>query len=106
MQAAIPELQKGFEASKPVLQQTAKDLAPVAQQAADIVAPVLKQALFSAGQAASDAAVELGKQMGARVVAAASSQEKVDLCLKHGFINFQYSCFAVLAVRQDTGLPA
>jgi len=30
------------------------------------------------------AAVELGKQMGARVVAAASSQEKVDLCLAHG----------------------
>ena len=30
------------------------------------------------------AAVELGKQMGVRVVAAASSQEKVDLCLKHG----------------------
>ena len=30
------------------------------------------------------AAVELGKAMGARVVAAASSQEKVDLCLKHG----------------------
>ena len=30
------------------------------------------------------AAVELGKQMGCRVVAAASTQEKVDLCLKHG----------------------
>ena len=30
------------------------------------------------------AAVELGKHMGARVVAAASSQEKVDLCLAHG----------------------
>jgi NADPH2:quinone reductase len=30
------------------------------------------------------AAVELGRAMGARVVAAASSQEKVDLCLKHG----------------------
>src|ERR1700761_8434312 len=30
------------------------------------------------------AAVELGKQMGARVVAAASSQEKVDLCIQHG----------------------
>src|SRR3954466_12927213 len=30
------------------------------------------------------AAVELGHAMGARVVAAASSQEKVDLCLKHG----------------------
>jgi NADPH2:quinone reductase len=30
------------------------------------------------------AAVELGKQMGARVIAAASSQEKVDLCKKHG----------------------
>ena len=30
------------------------------------------------------AAVELGKQMGARVIAAASSQEKVDLCLAHG----------------------
>jgi NADPH2:quinone reductase len=30
------------------------------------------------------AAVELGKQMGARVIAAASSQDKVDLCLKHG----------------------
>jgi NADPH2:quinone reductase len=30
------------------------------------------------------AAVELGKQMGARVVAAASSQAKVDLCLAHG----------------------
>src|SRR6201996_1868226 len=29
-------------------------------------------------------AVELGKAMGARVIAAASSQEKVDLCLKHG----------------------
>jgi NADPH2:quinone reductase len=30
------------------------------------------------------AAVELGKQMGARVVAAASSQAKVDLCIAHG----------------------
>lgn len=30
------------------------------------------------------AAVELGHAMGARVIAAASSQEKVDLCLKHG----------------------
>jgi len=30
------------------------------------------------------AAVELGKTMGARVIAAASSQAKVDLCLKHG----------------------
>ena len=30
------------------------------------------------------AAVDLGHQMGARVIAAASSQEKVDLCLKHG----------------------
>lgn len=30
------------------------------------------------------AAVEIGKVMGARVVAAASSQDKVDLCLKHG----------------------
>ncbi len=30
------------------------------------------------------AAVELGKAMGARVIAAASSQEKVDLCLRHG----------------------
>jgi NADPH2:quinone reductase len=30
------------------------------------------------------AAVELGKAMGARVIAACSSQEKVDLCLKHG----------------------
>ena len=30
------------------------------------------------------AAVELGKAMGARVVAACSSQDKVDLCLKHG----------------------
>ena len=30
------------------------------------------------------AAVELGKQMGARVIAAASSQEKIDLCRKHG----------------------
>ncbi len=30
------------------------------------------------------AAVELGKAMGARVVAAASSQEKVDLAVKHG----------------------
>ncbi len=30
------------------------------------------------------AAVELGKAMGARVIAAASSQGKVDLCLKHG----------------------
>ena len=30
------------------------------------------------------AAVELGKIMGARVIAAASSREKIDLCLKHG----------------------
>jgi NADPH2:quinone reductase len=30
------------------------------------------------------AAVELGKAAGARVVAACSSQEKVDLCIKHG----------------------
>jgi len=30
------------------------------------------------------AAVELGKVMGARVIAAASSQEKVDLCKQHG----------------------
>jgi NADPH2:quinone reductase len=30
------------------------------------------------------AAVELGKAMGARVIAAASSQEKVDLCMRHG----------------------
>ncbi|MDR3508016.1 MAG: NADPH:quinone oxidoreductase family protein [Caulobacteraceae bacterium] len=30
------------------------------------------------------AAVELGKAMGARVIAAASSQEKIDLCLRHG----------------------
>jgi NADPH2:quinone reductase len=30
------------------------------------------------------AAVELGKAMGARVIAAASSQEKVDLCKQHG----------------------
>ncbi len=30
------------------------------------------------------AAIELAKAMGARVIAAASSQEKVDLCLKHG----------------------
>jgi NADPH:quinone reductase len=30
------------------------------------------------------AAVELGKHMGARVVAACSTQEKVDLCLAHG----------------------
>lgn len=30
------------------------------------------------------AAVELGKAMGARVIAAASSQEKVDLAIKHG----------------------
>jgi NADPH2:quinone reductase len=30
------------------------------------------------------AAVELGKQMGARVIAAASSQEKIDLCKRHG----------------------
>jgi len=30
------------------------------------------------------AAVELGAAMGARVIAACSSQEKVDLCLKHG----------------------
>jgi len=30
------------------------------------------------------AAVELGKAMGARVIAAASSQEKVDLAVKHG----------------------
>ena len=29
-------------------------------------------------------AVELGKVMGARVIAAASSQEKIDVCLKHG----------------------
>ena len=29
-------------------------------------------------------AVELGKLMGARVIAAASSQEKIDVCLKHG----------------------
>lgn len=30
------------------------------------------------------AAVELGKQMGAHVIAAASTQEKLDLCKKHG----------------------
>ena len=30
------------------------------------------------------AAIELGKIMGARVIAAASSQEKIDLCLRHG----------------------
>ena len=30
------------------------------------------------------AAVELGKAMGANVIAAASSQEKVDLCLSRG----------------------
>jgi NADPH2:quinone reductase len=30
------------------------------------------------------AAVEIGKVMGARVVAAASTQEKIDLCVKHG----------------------
>ncbi len=30
------------------------------------------------------AAVEIGKIMGARVIAAASTQDKVDLCLKHG----------------------
>lgn len=30
------------------------------------------------------AAVELGKAMGARVIAAASSQEKVDYCIEHG----------------------
>ncbi len=30
------------------------------------------------------AAVELGKVMGARVIAAASSQEKLDVCLQHG----------------------
>ena len=30
------------------------------------------------------ATVELGKAMGAKVIAAASTQEKVDLCLKHG----------------------
>ena len=30
------------------------------------------------------AAVELGKAMGARVIAACSSQEKVDLAIKHG----------------------
>ncbi|TNE37314.1 MAG: NADPH:quinone oxidoreductase family protein [Alphaproteobacteria bacterium] len=30
------------------------------------------------------AAVELGKVMGAKVIAACSSQEKVDVCLKHG----------------------
>lgn len=29
-------------------------------------------------------AVQLGKAMGARVIAAASSQEKIDFCLKHG----------------------
>ena len=30
------------------------------------------------------ATVELGKAMGAKVIAAASSQEKIDLCMKHG----------------------
>ncbi len=30
------------------------------------------------------AAVEIGKAMGARVIAAASTQDKVDVCLKHG----------------------
>ena len=30
------------------------------------------------------AAVELGKSMGAKVIAAASTQEKVDICLEHG----------------------
>ena len=30
------------------------------------------------------ATVELGKAMGAKVIAAASTQEKIDLCLKHG----------------------
>ena len=30
------------------------------------------------------AAVEIGRAMGARVIAAASTQEKVDVCLKHG----------------------
>ncbi len=30
------------------------------------------------------AAVELGKAMGAKVIAAASTQEKVDMCIKHG----------------------
>ena len=30
------------------------------------------------------ATVELGKAMGAKVIAAASTQEKVDLCKKHG----------------------
>ena len=30
------------------------------------------------------ATVELGKAMGAKVIAAASSQEKIDLCIKHG----------------------
>jgi NADPH2:quinone reductase len=30
------------------------------------------------------AAVELGKAAGARVIAAASSQEKIDLAIKHG----------------------
>ena len=35
-------------------------------------------------------AVELGKAMGARVIAAASTQEKVDLAKKHGFKNLEY----------------
>ena len=30
------------------------------------------------------AAVELGKQMGARVIACASTEEKLALCLEHG----------------------
>ena len=30
------------------------------------------------------ATVELGKAMGAKVIAAASTQEKVDMCIKHG----------------------
>ena len=30
------------------------------------------------------AAVDLGKAMGARVIAAASSQEKIDMCIQHG----------------------
>ena len=30
------------------------------------------------------ATIELGKAMGAKVIAAASTQEKIDLCHKHG----------------------
>ena len=30
------------------------------------------------------AAIELGKAMGARVIAAASTQDKIDMCMAHG----------------------